>query len=218
MRKWGKGGFSFLLFGIVSVLLIPSVVQGEIYFGGMGGVSFPNELSNRSLSGDFPALPIPDAGLENSVVGGGKIGFYLDEFNLFGFETEGFFTEPEVEGGDGEKLRVITWAFNALLRYPGKRLQPYFGAGLGLFFSEVESDLPGPSLSDDWVPGLNLLGGVRGFLTDSIAVFAEYKFNYAKFDQKTTNYIVQLNRNITFGIKETYSTNIIVGGLSFHFN
>ena len=202
--------------GLVSVLPIPEISKAEIYFGGMGGYSFPNDLSNRSLSGDLPALPLPDLGLEKSVVGGGKIGFYLEEYNLFGFETEGFFTESDTEFG--EKLRVTTWAFNALLRYPGKRFQPYFGAGIGLFFTEVDDDVPGPSLSDDWVPGLNLLGGVRGFLTDSIAVFAEYKFNYAKLDQKTTSFFIPLDRNFTLGVKETYSTNMIVGGLSFHFN
>ena len=50
------------------------------------------------------------------------------------------------------------------------------------FFAEVVDDIPGPSFSDDWVPGLNLLGGIRGFVTDSIALFFEYKFNYAKFN------------------------------------
>lgn len=129
----------------------------------------------------------------------------------------GFFTEPETELSN-ETLRVITWGFNALLRYPGKRFQPYLGAGLGLFFAEVESDIPGPSLSDDWIPGLNLLAGVRGFVIESIALFAEYKFNYAKLNLETERFNFFEYSTVTFGTKGTYSTNMIVGGLSFHFN
>ena len=151
-----------IVLGILSVLFRSDIGQAEIYFGGMGGYSFPNDVSNRSFSGDLLPLPLPDVGLRCTVVGGGKIGFYLDEYNLFGFETEGFFTEPEIENDFSEKLRVITWGFNVVLRYPGKRFQPYVGAGLGLFFAEVVNDFPGPSASEDWVPGLNLLGGVGG--------------------------------------------------------
>jgi hypothetical protein len=61
----------------------------------MGGYSFPNNLSDVRLSGDFPGFPLPDADLGNSVMGGGKVGFYMDEYNWFGFETEGYFTEPD---------------------------------------------------------------------------------------------------------------------------
>ena len=215
---WLKGIFRFCILSLVGALLIPGIGQAEIYFGGMGGYGFPNDLSNRSFSGDLLPLPLMDIGIENSVVGGGRLGFYLDQFSFLGFETEGFFTEPEIENNFNEKLRIITWAFNVLLRYPGKRFQPYFGAGLGLFFAEVVTDVPGPSPSDDWVPGLNLLGGIRGFVTDSIALFAEYKFNYVKLNLKTEVFNFQDLSTFTFGTKGTYSTNMIVGGLSFHFN
>jgi len=123
-----------------------------------------------------------------------------------GFETEGFFTEPEDEVGG--KLRVITWGLNTLLRYPGKRFQPYVGAGLGLFFAEVVDDIPGPSFSDDWVPGLNLLGGIRGFVTDSIALFFDYKFTYAKFNLRTKIF------TLPYGFERTYSTNMIADSVS----
>ena len=79
------------------------------------------------------------------------------------------------------------------------------------FFAEVVDDIPGPSFSDDWVPGLNLLGGIRGFVTDSIALFFEYKFNYAKFNLRTKIF------NLPYGFEGTYSTNMIAGGLSYHF-
>jgi opacity protein-like surface antigen len=216
MVNWVKRVVLYFMFGIVSTLLIPGIGKAEIYFGAMGGYSFPNDFSDVTSSGDTPGFPFPDAGLGNSVMGGGKVGFYMDEYNWFGFETEGFFTEPDflpfVSQGVDAKLRVITWGLNALIRYPGKRFQPYLGAGVGLFFAEIDTDLPGPSLSDDWVPGVNVLAGVRGFVTDSMALFAEYKFNYAKLNLESTIF------DFTQGFEGNYSTNIIAGGLSFHFN
>ena len=55
-------------------------------------------------------------------------------------------------------------------------------------------------------------------MTDSIAVFAEYKFNYAKLNLETEVFDFQDSCTYTFGTKGTYSTNMIVGGFSFHFN
>jgi len=72
MRNWVKGGVLFFLFGIVSALLIPGIGQAEIYLGGMGGYSVPNDFSDVSSSGDFAGIPSPDIPLKNSVVGGGK--------------------------------------------------------------------------------------------------------------------------------------------------
>ena len=109
------------------------------------------------------------------------------------------------------KLEVSTVALNALFRYPGERFQPYLGVGGGIFFAEIATDLPGRPLAQNWIPGLNVLGGVRGFVTDSIALFFEYKFNYAKFNLRTKIF------NLPYGFEGTYSTNIIAGGVSYHF-
>ncbi len=212
---WFKKVFLYSILAIGSALLIPGIGQAEIYVGGMGGFSFLNDFSDVTSKGAFPDMPLPDADLGNSAMGGGKVGFYLPGYDWFGFETEAYFTDPEfspwVRQGVDANLQVITWAFNALLRYPGERFQPYLGAGAGVFFVEIDTDLAGQDLSQNWVPGFNLFGGVRGFVTESLALFVEYKYNQATFDLRTTVF------GLPFGFEGTYTTNIIAAGISYHF-
>lgn len=216
MRFGVRNPFLFAMLCIMMALLVPGTGKAENYFGGMGGYVLPNEFSDVRSSGDVPGVPLGNAGLGNSAMAGGKLGFYLADHSWLGFETEGYFTNPEFEPfvseGLDAHLRVITWGINALIRYPGKRFQPYLGAGVGLFFANLDTTLPGLSFSDDWVPGLNALAGIRSFVTDSVSLFAEYKFNYATFDLDTTIF------GINLGFKGNYSANIIAGGISFHIN
>ena len=205
----------YSMIAIVSALLLPGMGQAEIYFGAMGGMSIPNDFSDVTSTGRFPDIPLPDANLGTSAMAGGKAGMYLPDISWLGFETEGYWTAPEfspfVAQGVDANLRVITWGFNALLRYPGERFQPYVGAGVGVFFAEIDTNLAGPDLSQSWVPGFTLLGGFRGFVTESLALFIEYKYNQATFDLRTTIF------EIPFGFEGTYSTNIVGAGISYHF-
>jgi opacity protein-like surface antigen len=90
------------------------------------------------------------------------------------------------------------------------RLQPYAGVGLGLFFANLSTN--GNSVSDNAVPGLNALAGIRFYFTERIAVFGEYKYNYAVFEASTDGPL-----GGAAGFKADYQANHIVGGLSFHF-
>lgn len=198
----------------------PGSVFAEFYLAGMGGYTAPNDFTDTQVQLGPDDGSRFDLELENSAMGGGKIGYYFPSWEWVGVgvETEGFFTWPNLKEqtvtGSGchnctstlftpaQNMQVITWGINALLRYPGKRIQPYVGAGLGVYFAE--QSFGRVSISDNWVPGVNLLAGVRGFITDHIALFAEYKYNRATFN---------------FGFLEgDYSANIGAGGISFHFN
>lgn len=88
-------------------------------------------------------------------------------------------------------------------------LQPYVGVGLGVFFAHASGGLGSRSDSDNAVPGLNALAGIRYFLTEHVAVFGEYKYNRASFN------FDDLGAGAT--LKGDYSVSHIVGGLSFHF-
>jgi opacity protein-like surface antigen len=88
-------------------------------------------------------------------------------------------------------------------------LQPYVGVGLGVFFARANGGLGSRSDSDNAVPGLNALAGIRYFLTEHVAVFGEYKYNRASFN------FDDLGPGTT--LKGDYSVSHIVGGLSFHF-
>lgn len=119
-------------------------------------------------------------------------------------------------------FRVSTLALNAVVRYPGKIFQPYAGVGVGLFYFQVNnlrvqdckttSPCPGGApLSTngrDLQPGLNAFGGLKVFVTDSIAVFGEFKYNSATIQQLENIY----------GLGGNYSIQHLLGGIAYHFN
>ena len=60
------------------------------------------------------------------------------------------------------------------------RLQPYGGVGLGVFFANLSNN--GTSVSDNAVPGFNALAGLRYYFNERVALFGEYKYNWAALD------------------------------------
>ncbi len=207
--------------------------RGEWYVGGFVGATLGHDFSDVERTGAGG-----DIGLSNSVVYGGKLGYFLPErWNWLGFETEAFNTTPHLEQQGsipGSNMRVTTWAFNVVARAhmacednrsdrsdDGGRsrgasperdhrkfchLQPYVGAGPGVFFANASN---GTSSSDNGVVGLNALAGVRYFFTEQMALFGEYKYNSATFEFD--------NVSGAGGLKGDYSASHLVGGLSFHF-
>ncbi|MGH7256229.1 MAG: hypothetical protein ACREI3_10680, partial [Nitrospirales bacterium] len=68
-------------------------------------------------------------------------------------------------------LFSVTWALNAILRYPGERVQPYVGVGVGLSFADLNIE---GSDSDVAAPTLNGLAGLRIKLAKKLGLFVEY--------------------------------------------
>lgn len=207
-------------------------------FGGYTfGHSFNNLEGTGPLSGAaFRSIDLTNSG----VYGGKLGYFFPDRLNWLGFEVEAFNTTPHLKQSDfvaGSHLRVTTLAFNAIIRAKtgcmqrsdrdtsrrtttGPRtdadrddsfcpLQPYVGVGLGVFFARV-SDGPFGDASDNAVPGFNGLASVRYYMTEHIALFAEYKYNRATFNFENLG-------GTTAGFRGDYSVSNIVGGLSLHF-
>jgi len=120
-------------------------------------------------------------------------------------------------------FRVGTVALNLLARYPYGPIQPYAGVGGAFLFADVDDVklsaptvfiLPGGAVilpagatvfrgDDDTTFGLQLLGGVKGFVNDNLAIFAEYKWVLAEFEFDT----VELD----------YSASHVYAGLEWHF-
>ncbi|MBK9307937.1 MAG: hypothetical protein IPM58_12835 [Nitrospira sp.] len=87
-------------------------------------------------------------------------------------------------------------------------LQVYAGAGPAIFFAETSNQF-GRS-GDNGEVGVNALAGMKYFVHRNVAVFGEYKFNYAGFD------FTQL-QGTTAGIQGNYKASHFVGGLAIHF-
>lgn len=98
-------------------------------------------------------------------------------------------------------------------RTPGEEnarcpLQVYAGVGPAIFFAETSNQF-GRS-GDNGEVGVNALAGLKYFAHRNIAVFGEYKFNYAGFD------FTQL-QGTTAGVQGNYKASHFVGGLAIHF-
>lgn len=124
---------------------------------------------------------------------------------------------------DEADLNLVTVGFNALVRYPFGPIPPYGGAGLGIataFLRSVKVREPttitlagtpftyeaGDTLfrdDKDTAVALQLIGGVRGFLNDNVALFAEYK--YVKADLEFQS------------LELDYEANQIYGGIEYYF-
>jgi len=87
-------------------------------------------------------------------------------------------------------------------------VQVYAGVGPAIFFAETSNQF-GRS-GDNGEVGVNALAGLKYFVHRNIAVFGEYKFNYAGFD------FTQL-QGTTAGVQGNYKASHFVGGLAIHF-
>ena len=206
--------------------LLPTLGHAEVYVAGMGGFVKPMDLSDvKTRTGSGPKVRLNDVALDDAPMVGAKLGYYFSSLNWFGIETEGLFTTiqfaDQVQDSSGsnlagaDDLEMTTWGFNAVFRYPGEWFQPYIGGGLGLYFAELTLDDFGTA-SDGLVPGINALAGIRAFLNDakSVAVFAEYKFNYAKFKFRYP----ATSSLSSFELEGTYWANIAAAGFAIHFD
>ncbi len=200
----------------------PATASAETYFGGMLGGAFPNRFSDVR---DGQGRNFSDLEMKSSVAAGIKLGHYFSRVEWLGVETELFAAAPKFKTqtvpGTGAgcpctltttepSIQTLTWAFNAVVRYPGERFQPYVGAGLGLFFADLRSS---GAKADNAVPGLNVLAGARYFVTRDIALFGEYKYNRASF---TFDQAVSTGSGAT-ALKGDYSANLFLVGVSAHF-
>ena len=82
----------------------------------------------------------------------------------------------------GAALNLLyRWPVAVSDAFPNGRLQPYLGVGLAVLIAELSTTTTpfdvNKSISDTNVqPALQVLAGLRAFVTRNIAVFAEYKF------------------------------------------
>lgn len=183
------------------------------------------------------SLRTSDVLLKNSAIFGGKFGYFFKDEGLswLGVELEVFTTRPDIKAQtltttldatyspknptglnppstitrtgtlqlDESRLRLVTAAFNLIARYPGDVLQPYVGVGAGAFYFSSNGQIDGRR----FVPGLNLLSGLKILVTEEFGFFVEGKFTRATIPQLDP----------TFGLRGEYSAFNAVAGVAFHF-
>ncbi len=217
-----KGGYmrgTLLLAAVLwLVLFLVSPGHAEMYIAGQVGYASPSDLSDIKGTGSSSGISSTDLALKSGLAYGLKIGGYFPgAANWLGLEFEGFFNQPDIKaqtatltpGGsqqiDGTRMRVAHFAVNLLARYPGETFQPYVGIGGGVNVADI-AQTPN-TFSDDFTmaPSLNVLAGLRVFVTERIALFGEFKHNRSTFKFSDNEF------------DATYRTNMFMAGLAFHF-
>jgi opacity protein-like surface antigen len=198
------------------------IAQAETYIAGQAGVTVPYSLNDLTFTGN-PGLVTSNFDLKTSVAYGAKIGHYFDAVKWLGVEGEVFNTTPHLKQQNvaavlpgfgtfagteaGHTLRVTTAAFNVVVRSQCGELEPYAGAGIGLFMAHLQQ--AGVSNQNSTTPGLNALAGLRYRIGEHVALFGEWKFNYTKLDFSETS--------AAEGFKATYRAHHFMLGIGYHF-
>jgi opacity protein-like surface antigen len=206
----------------MSLLATARLASGEWYVAGQVGANFADRLVNvqgtGGLIGQQAQSPGRDFDLKNAVAYGGKLGYFGNNGPL-GLELDVFNSQPNIKSfintstGEyvpGVHLRVTNVGVNLLLRYPGQTFQPYVGVGGAALVSHIADSATTRSDSDVGF-GLNLLAGLRTFVTPYVALFAEYKYTRGT-----------LTFNDAFGsvggFSGDYRAQHVVFGVSYHFS
>lgn len=192
-------------------ILRPPSVSAEWYVAGQFGANFADQLSDIRGTGGLGGFRAPDFDLQNSFVYGGKVGAFPGN-GWFGVELDVFHSTPHIKNLDdvpGIHMRVTNVGVNLLARYPGVTFQPYAGIGAGAAIARI-GDSATTRSNTDVSSVLNLLVGIRAFITPYVAIYTEYKYSQATF---------QFDHAFgpSSGFNGNYDAHIMVTGLSYHF-
>ena len=223
--RWNNGiGISrplVLVFLLAVVLLAPTHSFAQMYVGIYGGGAFPEDsdieievpVVNLLGLGDstFGFDVVGDAEFDPGVMVGGRVGYWFEGVPIVGAEVDFYWANPEVSlkvAGPSlpidEDLGVYTGVINLLVRYPYWPIQPYGGFGVGI----VNVDFAGDS---ETAVAFQFMVGVRGFITDNIALFTEGKVVGSRL-----NFKGELKGSVE-KLKFDYIAPHVYGGIEYHF-
>jgi opacity protein-like surface antigen len=204
---------AMVLFGLVSTQLVTQA-SAEWYVAGQVGVNFADQLSDIRGTGVQEGGRSPDFDLKNAVLYGAKLGVFPGN-GWFGIELDAFHSSPNVKNLDdvpGFSLGVTNVGVNLITRYPGATFQPYVGIGTGALIARI-GDSATTQGDTDVASMLNLLTGIRAFVTPYVAIFTEYKYT-----QSTLEFSDGFAPQFGGGFNGDYNAQQLVFGVSYHFS
>jgi opacity protein-like surface antigen len=237
---WAISGICAMTLMMSSLVLEVPNAYPEAYIGGQIGTTIAmNKLKSVDLTDFSPNGSMSDRSLSRSLLLGFKLGYFFPQARWFGLETEVYHMTPGIKqqnttvsippgavlngfgpvaGGStsavlsGDNFRVITWVpVNLMFRYHKTRLQPYVGAGPGVFFARVKTTDPLFAESNSSTRfGFNAKAGLEYYFTRHITAFGEVKYNRIVTD-------FNFSRTNNFSFSATYHPVLISFGVNFHF-
>lgn len=213
----------FLAILAVYAFLGVSPASAEWYIGGYAGIAIPNS-EDIDLTVLGASATLQDVDLDNSVVFGGKVGYFFGPPSLlnFGLEVEGYHFRPDAGAQtvnltgigpvalDKIDIAVTGVGLNVIWRPIPGALQPYIGVGGVAAIADVETT----GLSDTEVAaGFQAIAGLKWLPISGLAFFIEYKF------LQTTNF--EFSGTVVPGVTGSAETditaNMVYGGVAWHF-
>jgi len=207
------------------LVLVASVgtAHAEMYVAGQAGEAIPSPLSHVEYSMNNQNWTKTHFSQDNSVMYGGKVGYYFDRHPWLGVETEVYRYTPnfpsQVATNSGGSVMIptadhsiIAWSpMTALVRLPPGiiplPIEPYAGVGLGVFFSSVSTSSSSSSSTD---VGFMSQVGLRYRITPRWAAFGEWKYNSGNLSKQNL-------LGSAVNVSGTYSANLFSFGVSYHF-
>lgn len=226
--------------GVVFILAFGACALGsaraDTYLAGQVGATVAQDtVRTRPNDPTYAGLPtgttMSNVALNNSLMYGTKLGHYFESIPWLGVELESFVTTPHRpqqrltlgvpgtgnvtvnEGGATNRLVVLSPLI--MVRYRAGAFEPYAGVGPGLFFlhqQQLTAASSGQVYSQSTTGvGLNTQVGLRYRLTDHVALFGEWKFNYARLDLSGQADVGH------FGVNAIAGLHHFVFGVGYHF-
>ncbi len=215
---------------MVPIVLFAPKAYAETYVAGQIGLVKPQSLSGGKVTQDgIGGLDLSDQPLKDSLGVGGKFGHYFSKARWIGVETALSYSTPHIKEGSlrftgaggsatltglsGVHQRMVTWDMDVIFRYPGYRLQPYFGIGPSLYFATLKGPTAPPGQSATSI-GFNVEGGLQYYLTRQWTLFGEGKYNRARMNYSSNHSNPDAD---PFGFRATYSAFTFSIGIGYHF-
>lgn len=227
IRRFAIGSLVAL---VVPIVLFSPKTYAETYVAGQIGLVKPQSLSDGKVTQDgIGGLSLSDQPLKDSLGLGGKFGHYFTKARWIGIETSLSYSTPHIKEGSlrftgaggsatlsglsGIHQRMVTWDMDVIFRYPGYRLQPYFGIGPSFYFATLQGPSAPPGQSATSI-GFNAELGAQYYLTRQWTLFGEGKYNHARMNYSSNH---SDDNADPFGFRATYSAFTFSIGIGYHF-
>ncbi|MFP4003768.1 MAG: porin family protein [Alphaproteobacteria bacterium] len=182
----------FLSAAAVFVLAVPAAASapGGFYAEAAGGVTF----TDLEINGF-------DEDMETGWNIGGAVGTHVTP-NLAA-ELDIFYNDAGLECCSGESLNTLSFMLDAIYGFnPDGFVNPYLGAGVGTVRLE---GVDGSFSDSDWKFGYQAMAGLLLNVSQTVGVFAEYRFHDAVGDADIFNVDVGYqSHNASAGIRVNF--------------
>jgi opacity protein-like surface antigen len=152
------------------ILATPAPARADWFFTPYIGANFGGDADDANVN----------FGGSLGYMGAGIVGFEAD----FGYAPN-FFEDPAAAGFDGNVTSLMA---NVIVGAPiggmGEGVRPYFSGGAGLLRSRIDDVDDFFDVTDNSF-GINLGGGVMGFLTDNVGIRGDIRYFRNLEDEQT---------------------------------